>query len=436
MSSGSIVPVFDPQGTLRDVPFEHLRDAINAGGKPGIRMQAPDGKVRYVPPDLMQDAVKAGGKMLPVQDQSVPHEGFWSALGSDLKGMGEGLVHSITDTDSPSIWSLEGAKQGFRQDVSNYQRERAAGHGRLYSGAATAASDLGVNVPGMEQAATEGNPGAVLGHAAAVPAAMAGTYGIGEAAPVIKAAAPQVLEHTPVVGPSIRLARNLNRVITAAADGTEAPKGPPTTADLQAWWKQRGGVLKSERPNGPIHGSRPVQAAEAPTPTEPQGIAQNAAPEPPQQAETEPQTPAWAKWPPEAPKVAFQDVRDDAAIQDAMQNDLNRHEMIGRKEAQRQFIAGNTTGETKGSLSQAFTQKLDKERLTQQLADIWQQIKESQPPYQGDLTNNPTPEELAQPPRRSRSRPNPADNEDLTDLLKQSVARARAAKAQNRPPGP
>lgn len=64
------VPIFDPQGTLRDVPFENMHDAIAAGGKPALRFQAPDQSVRYVPADKSQDAVKAGGKILPIQQQS------------------------------------------------------------------------------------------------------------------------------------------------------------------------------------------------------------------------------------------------------------------------------------------------------------------------------------------------------------------------------
>jgi len=70
MSTPATVPIFDPDGVLRDVPYEQMHDAIQAGGKPAVRFQAPDSKIRYVPADQTQDAVKAGGKVLPITEQA------------------------------------------------------------------------------------------------------------------------------------------------------------------------------------------------------------------------------------------------------------------------------------------------------------------------------------------------------------------------------
>jgi hypothetical protein len=47
----SSVPLFAPDGTVRQVPPEQLTDALNAGGKRAVRMTDPSGTLRYVPED-------------------------------------------------------------------------------------------------------------------------------------------------------------------------------------------------------------------------------------------------------------------------------------------------------------------------------------------------------------------------------------------------
>lgn len=80
------IPVFDPQGVLRDVPEDQLQAAVKAGGMPAVRFQTPeknpDGspKIRYVPANRTQEAVQAGGKLLPFEQQDVKHPGFWLTL--------------------------------------------------------------------------------------------------------------------------------------------------------------------------------------------------------------------------------------------------------------------------------------------------------------------------------------------------------------------
>lgn len=106
-------------------------------------------------------------------------EGFFSALGSDLKGMismPRG-VSPYPGTDIAGKTAL--AEQSHAQSES----EKKAGYGTGYRAAAAAGSALGVNVPGMEDAAKKGDSAAVLGHAAALPLVMAASEAVGHGSP-------------------------------------------------------------------------------------------------------------------------------------------------------------------------------------------------------------------------------------------------------------
>ena len=46
-----LVQVFAIDGTLGDIPYDQLHDALNAGGKIAAKMKAPDGTVGFVPGD-------------------------------------------------------------------------------------------------------------------------------------------------------------------------------------------------------------------------------------------------------------------------------------------------------------------------------------------------------------------------------------------------
>jgi hypothetical protein len=164
----STVPMFDPQGTLRDVPYEHTQDAVAAGGKPAILVQPPSGvgtKPRYVPTDQMQEAVKQGGTIIPLEDQETQHPGFWKNLSDDLVGMGKGLLtpsHTSTDTVASDAAKL----------AAPAQSEKAAGYSPTYrAAAALTRGTVIVDPTGMEQSAAQGDVAGVAGHAvaAAVP---------------------------------------------------------------------------------------------------------------------------------------------------------------------------------------------------------------------------------------------------------------------------
>jgi hypothetical protein len=181
----STAPIFAPDGTLGDVPQEQFLQAVRAGAKPGVNIIAPDGSHGVVPADRTADAVKAGAKVLPYEQQDVQHPGFWKSLTDDLKGMATGAYHAVTDYDplsDPKVpddakWKI--AQQMSAQAEAKITGREAVGYGKVYSNvSAPAAEMLGVNVPGMEQSAREGDVGGVAGHAAAVPTVLAATEGL------------------------------------------------------------------------------------------------------------------------------------------------------------------------------------------------------------------------------------------------------------------
>jgi hypothetical protein len=157
MSTSTIVPIFDPQGILRDVPREQMVDAVKSGGMPSVRFQAPGGKIRFVPANQIQDAVKHGGKLLPIGEQDVQHPGFWSALIDDAKALGKSVLNS-----GPEMASGD----QMHQDAA-YQ-QNLIGEGRSLPYRAL----MSLTPNGMRESAESGDVGGVAGHTV-VPAAAA-----------------------------------------------------------------------------------------------------------------------------------------------------------------------------------------------------------------------------------------------------------------------
>jgi hypothetical protein len=182
----STVPIFAPDGTLGDIPAERLEDAVKSGAKPGVSIISPNGVPGVVPADRYADGVRAGVKLAP-QEENQAQSGFWSALGSDIKGMIQGLPSALgmaLPSGDPRVMAaqMRMRSEAMSAVAQNLESEKQAGYSARYRAAAVAAQSIGVNVPGMEQAAAQGDPGAVLGHAAAVPAVMAASARLGPTA--------------------------------------------------------------------------------------------------------------------------------------------------------------------------------------------------------------------------------------------------------------
>src|SRR6185437_10952419 len=91
MSAAQTVPMFAPDGSLGDIPYEQMNAAATAGAKPAVNILDPTGKPGLVPADRVQEAVQAGAKVVPYQQQEAQHPGFWASVGQDVKGLVTGL---------------------------------------------------------------------------------------------------------------------------------------------------------------------------------------------------------------------------------------------------------------------------------------------------------------------------------------------------------
>jgi hypothetical protein len=157
MSTTATIPVFDPQGVLRDVPQDQLKAAVDAGGKPSVRFQAPDGKIRYVPANMTADAVKAGGKMLPIEQQDIQQPGLWHAIASDAVGFAKSILNA-----GPEMANGD----QMHEDAAYQQKLINEGHSAPYRAL------MSLTPNGMRESAESGDVGGVAGHTV-VPAAAA-----------------------------------------------------------------------------------------------------------------------------------------------------------------------------------------------------------------------------------------------------------------------
>lgn len=175
----STVPIFAPDGSLGDVPYEQMRAAINAGGKPGVTVKSPDGKLGVIPADRMQDAARAGATIVPFEQQETQHPGFWHTLYSDLSDAVKSAPQLLTQFSSDPATMARNMKANQDRILAQVGGEEKDNRSGAYKAAAAVVAPF-VNVPGMEESAREGDVGGVMGHAAATPTAMALTAGAGE----------------------------------------------------------------------------------------------------------------------------------------------------------------------------------------------------------------------------------------------------------------
>jgi hypothetical protein len=95
----SSVPLFAPDGSVRQVPAEQLTDALNAGGKRAVQMTDPSGTLRYVPEDQVNTAMQSGGKVYQ------PAPSFWqdpkSFLQNQSQEMGQAAQNQMNQAQGP-----------------------------------------------------------------------------------------------------------------------------------------------------------------------------------------------------------------------------------------------------------------------------------------------------------------------------------------------
>jgi hypothetical protein len=169
------IPMFSPDGTLGDIPIAQISQARAAGAKGAVQVKSPGGDVGWIPADKLKDATSAGGTIVPIHQQETQHPGFWNSVIEDVKGVGQGISTTASalsgDVNAGTEMAM-GARNAVVNAPAEWQQRKAAGYSLPYRAAAPVAEAVGVNVPGMEEAARQGDVAGVAGHTV-VPAAAA-----------------------------------------------------------------------------------------------------------------------------------------------------------------------------------------------------------------------------------------------------------------------
>ncbi len=115
------VPMFDPKGTVREIPAEDVSKALAAGGEIAIRFKAPDGTERWVRESERDAAIKAGGvpDVPDYSDQQKLLAAIWRSLGAkerhemlaEMNAEQAGALQALLDQEAlqGSDWFAENA---------------------------------------------------------------------------------------------------------------------------------------------------------------------------------------------------------------------------------------------------------------------------------------------------------------------------------------
>ena len=179
MSTSNIIPVYDPSGTLRDVPYEQLVDAVKNGGVPAHPVQDPTGKTRFVPVTRLSEAVAHGGTIL---NPSTPDADLPSLYGFTLKNLGSNIWEGAKST----VTGAYGLGKDLMQNPNWVEGDQSTLHKFVekpmldQSQKAAQSFSEGRNVEGVGHTIASGLP--FLGPWAASLGEQAGTGDIGGAA--------------------------------------------------------------------------------------------------------------------------------------------------------------------------------------------------------------------------------------------------------------
>lgn len=136
----------------------------------------------------------------PNSTKEEDHAGFWSALGNDLLSTAKSLPAGVMKS-APVIQQYYAIKKGIEDlkayketgstpDMDAARAREAEGYGKVYSRVtAPLGEQLGVNVHGMEKAASQGDSAGIMGHAVAGAAPYVAPLGVEGAGKIAKAVA-------------------------------------------------------------------------------------------------------------------------------------------------------------------------------------------------------------------------------------------------------
>jgi hypothetical protein len=243
MATSPVVPMYAPDGTLGDIPYDQMSAALRAGGKLGVNMAAPDGTHGTIPADQVQAAAKAGGKIIPYDLSKAPNtpekKGIWDTFTDDVKSVFSSLVSGSegpgAPTPSESYYSSIKAplpahvEPYYSTDTEAMRRQdaarKAAGYNLPYRAGAAAVDAVVPSQPAarMEEGAREGNSDAVIGHMlagqalATAPLAAEGLGKVGSK--VLSKASSVAAEYKPQIVSELEKTHSLTgRTVKAAAE--------------------------------------------------------------------------------------------------------------------------------------------------------------------------------------------------------------------------
>lgn len=181
-----LVQVFAPDGTLGDIPYDRLHDALGAGAKIAAKVKAPDGTVGFIPGDRVPDAMKAGATRVPLDmhDADGGRPGFWSQAWDKAVSMLPSKEDALRAVGGSGVTAYQLAKNpratagrliqetpGLTQ-AAEYLRSRDAGNSTGRSALNAVGTMVGVDPAQEEADAKAGNTAGVAADAV-VPAAAA-----------------------------------------------------------------------------------------------------------------------------------------------------------------------------------------------------------------------------------------------------------------------
>jgi hypothetical protein len=216
MSSIPTVPMFSPDGSLGDVPYDGMHDALQAGFKMGVNMRSKDGSMGVIPADKTQEAVKAGFSIVPYNLDKPAKSGGLKAVGSDLKG----ILTPQALNPYPGMGQDQKVEAGT-QALQEAQSRKAAGYNLPYRAAAPIAGIV-ANVPGMEQSAREGDTRGVVGHAA-TGMALAATPLMAEGIGKMAAKGIDLLPSTERAGQAFKAVKSVAGDVPVTIDAAQEP---------------------------------------------------------------------------------------------------------------------------------------------------------------------------------------------------------------------
>lgn len=200
------------------------------------------------------EAAPADSEWKPVAEttHAADKAGFWSALGSDLKGMASGAIDPKTILENAATMGIPVAQlpEVIRNAAEHSKEQKAAGYSLPYRALSPVAEATGANVRGMEESAAQGDIAGVAGHAATVPAVIAATELGAHAVPAVAKAAAPAIEKVKSITPK--------RAAQVAGGVTGAGLGHGELSVPGAYYGAKGGgkiaesLLGKERANAPI----------------------------------------------------------------------------------------------------------------------------------------------------------------------------------------